>query len=386
MRVIRLDESSVSRPAPAPVPSSPSIETDSATLEELEDELTNEEKGQLQATPMPAPVSVETDDEQEAPEPPLVEEDEAYEELSEETELSSEETEGQETKAKSRRHRQDTIPEMVVPATERKPPPPRRSAKPSLPRAQKMRKKPWWETLFGDDFSRAYRPMTESQLRREVDFILSQLNVPAGAVILDLGCGQGEICVELARRGYSVVGYDLSVYQLAMAGDHAQLAKQKINFLQGDVREMAFEQMFDAVICWDTTFGYFEEEKNLEVLGRIKNALKPNGRLLMDVMNRDFAAREAPYNHWFEGDGCVCMDDMSMDWITNRLKVKRSIILDDGRSKELQYSVRLYTLSELGRMMHDSGFRVAAVSGDVATQGAFFGPHSPRIIISAGKP
>lgn len=278
-------------------------------------------------------------------------------------------------------------PEMPdIPPAERKPPPPRRSAKPSLPRAQQPRKKPWWETLFGDDFSRAYRPMTEKQLAREVDFIVESLALPKGSVILDLGCGQGEICVELARRGYSVVGYDLSVYQLAMAGDHAQAAKQKINFLQGDMREMAFEQMFDAVICWDTSFGYFEEEKNTDVLQRIRTALKPGGRFLLDVMNRDFAAREAPYNHWFEGDGCVCMDDMVMDWITNRLKVKRSIILDDGRSKELQYSVRLYGLSDVGRMLHDVGFRVSAVSGDVATKGAFFGPHSRRIIIQSAAP
>lgn len=273
-----------------------------------------------------------------------------------------------------------------LPLSDRKPPPPRRTIKPTLPKVKQPRKKPWWETLFGDDFSRAYRPMSESQLRREVDFILEGLDVPPGAVILDLGCGQGEICVELSRRGYSVVGYDLSVYQLAMAGDHAQAAGQKINFLQGDMREMAFEQMFDAVISWDTSFGYFEEEKNMEVLRRIKKALKPNGRLILDVMNRDFAAREAPYNHWFEGDGCVCMDDMSMDWITNRLSVKRSIILDDGRSKELNYSTRLYNLSEVGRMLHEAGFRVAAVSGDVATKGAFFGPHSRRIIIQAGKP
>ena len=265
-----------------------------------------------------------------------------------------------------------------VPPADRKPPPPRRSAAPALPSAQKTRKKPWWETLFGDDFSRAYRPMTPAQMSREVDFIEKALAVAPGSVILDLGCGQGEISVELARRGSSMVGYDLSVYQLAMAGDNAQSAQQKINFLQGDMREMAFEQMFDAVVSWDTSFGYFEEEKNFDVLRRIKAAL--------DVLNRDFVAREAPYNQWFEGDGCVCMDDMSMDWITNRLRVKRSIILDDGRSKELSYSVRLYGLSDVGRMLHEVGFRVTAVSGDVCTPGAFFGPASRRIIITANKP
>jgi SAM-dependent methyltransferase len=255
-----------------------------------------------------------------------------------------------------------------------------------LPQAKKPRPKPWWETLFGDDFQRAYRPMTPSQVTREVDFMVESYKLPSGSVLLDLACGQGELCIELTRRGYSVVGYDLSVYQLAMAGDNSQQASQKINFLQGDMREMAFDNMFDGVLCWDTSFGYFEEDKNLEVLKRMKQALKPGGRLLLDILNRDFVGQQAPYSHWFEGDGCVCMDDMNMDWITNRLKVKRSIILDDGRSKEVQYSIRLYSLSDIGRMLHEAGFRVSAVSGGVATRGAFFGPVSRRLIIEAIKP
>lgn len=271
------------------------------------------------------------------------------------------------------------------PSAAPKPPPPKRSQKPSLPKA-KTRRKPWWETLFGDDFSRAHRPPTPAQLKREVDFVCKKLGLKKGAVVLDLGCGQGEQAVELCQRGISVVGYDLSVFQLAMAGDRAQAAKQKINFLQGDMREMAFETMFDAVLCWGTTFGYFEEEKNVDVARRMYKALKPGGSLLMDIMNRDFAAQEAPTNIWFEGDGCVCMDDVELDWITSRLKVKRSIILDDGRSKELYYSIRLYGLTEIGKLLHDVGFRVRAVSGDVSTPGAYFGPASPRIIIAAQRP
>lgn len=371
MRVIKLNQAK--RDSVTPPPAAPVIEAQETSYEDLEAGLDGDQIAALtpSAPPPVEPPGVDVDVDEEPPDSA-----EVFDDPIEEVTL-----EVQPAPPPLQRGAQPEIP-----PADRPPPPPRRSAKPSLPTVKKPRKKPWWETLFGDDFSRAYRPMTQTQLRREVDFILDQLQVPRGAVILDLGCGQGEICVELSRRGYSVVGYDLSVFQLAMAGDNAQQAKQKINFLQGDMREMAFDQMFDAVICWDTTFGYFEEDKNLDVLRRIKNALKPSGRLLLDVMNRDFAASEAPMNHWFEGDGCVCMDDMSLDWITNRLKVKRSIILDDGRSKELQYSTRLYTLSEVGRMLHDVGFRVAAVSGDVATKGAFFGPASRRIIIQAGKP
>ena len=102
-------------------------------------------------------------------------------------------------------------------------------------------------------------------------------------------------------------------------------------------------------------------------------------------MNRDYVAREAPSLVWFEGDGCICMDEMQMDFITSRLRVKRTMMIDDGRSKEIEYSVRAYSLHELGKMLHDAGFRVAEVTGKIQTPGVFFGCESPRIVILAEK-
>ena len=192
--------------------------------------------------------------------------------------------------------------------------------------------------------------------------------------------------VEFASRGYGVVGYDLSLYQLALAADVAQERSQKLNFLQGDMREMAFEETFDGVFCWNTTFGYFEEDKNLAVAQRVFKALRPGGMFLVDVINRDFAAASAPCTVWYEGDACVCMDDMSVDYISSRLRVKRSIILDDGRTKESVFSLRLYSLHELGKLLHEVGFRVTEASGHPTTPGVFFGPNSPRIIMLAQRP
>jgi hypothetical protein len=79
------------------------------------------------------------------------------------------------------------------------------------------------------------------------------------------------------------------------------------------------------------------------------------------------------------------MDEMNVDFITSRLKVKRTLMLDDGRSREIDYSMRVYSLHELGRILHEHGFKVREVSGRVETPGVFFGEESPRTIILSEK-
>ena len=72
---------------------------------------------------------------------------------------------------------------------------------------------------------------------------------------------------------------------------------------------------------------------------------------------------------------------MFMHWFLN----KRTAMFDDGRSRELDYSIRLYSLHELGKMLHDCGFKVVEVTGHPAHAGVFFGAESPRIIVLAER-
>jgi SAM-dependent methyltransferase len=243
----------------------------------------------------------------------------------------------------------------------------------------------WWEELFNDDYVRTMEKLTDAQVTTEVDFIETSLGLEHGGAMLDLACGTGRQAIELARRGYEVVAFDLSLSMLARAGDDAQEREVKLNFVQGDMREMSFEGQFDGVYCWNTAFGYFDEEKNAQVVDRVHGALKAGGRFLLDVVNRDFILRQSPSLAWFEGDGCVCMDEMTVDFITSRMKIKRTLMLDDGRTREIECTVRVYSLHELGRILHEHGFKVCEVSGRTATPGVFFGNESPRTIILAEK-
>jgi SAM-dependent methyltransferase len=258
-------------------------------------------------------------------------------------------------------------------------------AAPSEPSGLRRKGRLWWEELFNDDYLRTVEKLSDEQIAREADFIEDSLGIERGGALLDLGCGTGRHAIELARRGYEMVGFDLSLAMLARAGDEAQERSAKLNFVQGDMRDMTFEEQFDGIYCWNTSFGYFEEDKNAQVVERIRRALKLGGLFLLDVVNRDFIMRQSPSLAWFEGDGCVCMDEMNIDFITSRMRVKRTMMLDDGRSREIEYSMRVYSLHELGKILHDHGFKVCEVSGRLGTPGVFFGNESPRTIILAEK-
>jgi hypothetical protein len=77
---------------------------------------------------------------------------------------------------------------------------------------------------------------------------------------------------------------------------------------------------------------------------------------------------------------------VKIDFITSRLRVKRTLMLHSGKNAECNYSLRIYGLHELGKVLHDIGFKVLGVSGRPEMPGVFFGSASPRLIILAGKP
>ncbi len=275
-------------------------------------------------------------------------------------------------------------PKAVPPPAPKRKPEKKPETKPERP-SETPRVRSWWEELFTDDFVRSMDRLTDPQIKKEVKFIEESLAVQKGGIMLDLGCGTGQHAVELAARGYSVVGYDRSLTMLALAADEAQGRGQKLNLLQGDMREMAFDEMFDGVFSWSTSFGYFDSEKNLDVLRRVHRALRLGGMFLLDIVNRDYVGNHLPSLSWYEGDGCVCMDDAHFDPITSRLIVKRTLMLDDGRAREMEFTIRLFCLHEIGKMLHDVGFKVVEVSGHPATAGVFMGPESPRVITLAER-
>lgn len=244
----------------------------------------------------------------------------------------------------------------------------------------------WYQQIFTEEYFRTLPMGFHKQTLREAQFVVDALGVGDGGRILDLCCGFGRHTLDLAKRGYDMVGLDLSLPLLQKALGEAQRRKLSIKFIHGDIRELNFQEVFDATFCWHTSFGYFDDKTNFEVLRGVHRALKPGGRFLLEIVNRDFIAGLMPRRKWWEGADCLFLEEIAFNYNTSVLHTKRSFIYDDGRPPwEQNIYIRLYSLHELQNLLRLGGFRVIEVSGQIQTRGFYLGQASPNIILLAEK-
>lgn len=244
----------------------------------------------------------------------------------------------------------------------------------------------WFNDVFTEEYFRTLPKDFHKQTERDAKFIHHSLGLQKGARLLDLACGFGRHAVELAARDYEIAGLDVSMAMLQRALNEAQRRGLSIKFVHGDMRELNFNGIFDACFCWQTSFGYFDDRTNVQVAKGIARALKPGGRFLLDVVNRDYVVGEMPSRTWWEGHECVFLEEVEFDNHFSVLHTKRSFIYEDGSPpREFSSYIRLYSLHELRQLLHFAGFRVLEVSGNIHHRGSFLGPSSPRIILLAER-
>ena len=148
---------------------------------------------------------------------------------------------------------------------------------------------PWYKSFFTSDYPELYGfHLRTKQTKRQIRFVRKALDLQAGETVLDL-CGQGRHSIALAKKGLNVIGLDLNRDYLAWAERAAAEAGVEIETIEADMREIPFSERFDAVISMFSSFGYLEsDDEDLRVLEAIRQALKPAGRLLLDLPNQEW--------------------------------------------------------------------------------------------------
>jgi SAM-dependent methyltransferase len=247
--------------------------------------------------------------------------------------------------------------------------------------------KAWYHAFFDEDYLKYWGfALTSERTWREVDFVLQTLDLPPGKRILDLCCGQGRHAMEFARRGYQVVGLDLSETLLRYAQRQAKEQNLPMEFVHSDMRRIPFEEEFDAIVNLFTAFGYLEEdEEDEKVIKVVAKALKPVGKFLIDLPNHARLMRDFSPNYFTESpDGSLMLVESSFDVLSGRTKTRWVFIDEDGKRNERTSIQRIYTFTELHRMFKSAGLRVKQAFGDFDE--SEYKMDSKRMIVLAEKP
>ena len=244
----------------------------------------------------------------------------------------------------------------------------------------------WYEGFFEGEYLDLLAPeLTSERTLGEVGFVVERLGLEPGARVLDLACGHGRHSLELARRGFRVTGIDLSPRSLEQAREAAAAEGLAADFVEADMREIEFDDEFDAAINLFTAIGYFEsDDEDRTVFERVARALRPGGGFLVETINALGLAGRYQERLWEDvGDGLVMLSEHDWDLRAGRNRAVWTFVRPDGTRSELRHVVRIYAPWEVVRLLEDAGLEVEEAWGDLA--GAPLEPASRRIVLLARK-
>lgn len=240
------------------------------------------------------------------------------------------------------------------------------------------------EQVFGDDWLHFYSSLlTTERSEQDARLIAQLLALEPGERLLDVPCGHGRIAHALAATGVAVTGVDACTRALDVA---RQAPAAGVTFIEGDMRELALDGGYDAVLNWYGSFGYFDDHANRRLLVRWRELLLPTGRLLIELHNRDQLVRYITATHpeprliLIRKSDDLLLDQLSYSVRDCRTLNSRTVVRDGRVSRYEGVSMRLLSPVEIETWLGDAGFtRVELFAPD----GGPFRDEASRFIVVA---
>ncbi len=147
-----------------------------------------------------------------------------------------------------------------------------------------LKTKEWFGEWFDSPYYHVlYKHRDDKEAKSFIDQLIRYFQFSAEDVIQDLACGKGRHAIYLNKKGFNVVGLDLSSQNVTYA---KQFENERLKFHVHDMRLPWHGERFDFILNLFTSFGYFETKgENQMAITSIADALKPGGKLLIDFLN-----------------------------------------------------------------------------------------------------
>ncbi len=246
----------------------------------------------------------------------------------------------------------------------------------------------WWFEFFSSpDYLNIYGKTTNTKrTKTELKFAESVLTWDRDQWILDAPCGQGRHTWELHRRGYRVVGVDISEYLLEVARKQRRIWEKQAHFVRGGLRSipLASNSVHWAMSLF-SSFGYGEtEEENLRIMQEYARVLAPGGKLLIDVMNRHHIVKFLSPVYRHKKGRLAIREERTIIHDGRRLSNQITVTDPDGEQRRYNYVPWLFNGWELSWMAKQAGLDPQAVYGHF--DGRPYGEDEERAMLVAQKP
>jgi ubiquinone/menaquinone biosynthesis C-methylase UbiE len=241
-----------------------------------------------------------------------------------------------------------------------------------------------WDELFDEIYLSTYSSRFE-----EVDSTTEALaaaklaGVEPPAAILDAPGGFGRHSIPLAEAGYRVTTVDRSQVQLDEGRRRAGETEWP-KWVQADFRELPLEdESFDAVLNLFSSIGYRGEDGDRRMLTEFLRVLRRGAALVIETMHRDRLMAIFQPQTWEPlQDDALVAEARRFDHAAGEIETEH-IFVAGGSRRSFTYTMRVYTATDLVRMLADVGFGGIECFGDY--EGGDL-TRDTRLVIRAHKP
>ena len=213
----------------------------------------------------------------------------------------------------------------------------------------------WWQNFF-EDLRPVFDTLNPRDNRNDIRYVTKKLTLKRGAKFLDCPCGIGRIAFPLAQKGIRVTGVDITASYLEELQRKVKRLKLKIELLHMDMRRIDFQNRFDAAANLGTSLGYFDKESDDRlVIRKIYRALKPGGKFMLHLINRDWIMANFAPRGWSQAGNMKILEERNFDYRTSK---NRGIwhFIKDGVESSHEVNIRVYAYHELVRILETTGF------------------------------